>query len=337
MAEQQLVNRPWLITGPVLADMERRARMGIRPTKTAMAAAIEARRVKTVGSVAVIPIIGPIFHRSSYYMDYFGGASIQGLRACFRQALADPEISAIVFDVDSPGGEVDGTPEFAAEVFAARGQKPIFSVVNTLQCSAGHYIGVQADEVIMSPSATVGSIGVWVLHQNWKGFFELMGVENTFIIAGDNKVDGNPYEPLSDEAKADLQTFVSDIHRDFLSAVGRARGGLTGKAIKDAYGQGKVYSARDAVKLGIVDRIGTFDDVVARLAGVKRPSNRRADADWRTELFADLPVVQELEASAAVDVLAIDVVSPEAELARLAAADRDYLDATLALRRHSPV
>ena len=98
----------------------------------------------------------------------------------------------IVFDGDSAWGEVDGTPELASEIFAARSQKPIIAVVNTLAASAASWLAAQADEIVISPSAQAGSIGVWVLHQDLSGLFEKMGVKNTLLCAGDHKVDANP-------------------------------------------------------------------------------------------------------------------------------------------------
>ena len=95
------------------------------------------------------------------------------------EALSSRQIRMSVFDGDSAWGEVDGTPELASEIFAARGQKPIIAVVNTLAASAAHWLAAQADEIVISPSAQAGSIGVWVLHQDLSGQLEKMGVNRT--------------------------------------------------------------------------------------------------------------------------------------------------------------
>ena len=274
--DRMIYNRPMLIAEADLLWMASRLRGDTPGAPPAREAAASAART-VAGSVGVIPIIGPVSHRSSFFSEFFGGATVQGLRAALREALSDESITTIVLDVDSPGGEVDGTPELAAEIFAARGQKPIIAVVNTLAASAAYWLAAQADEVIISPSAQAGSIGVWVLHTDLSGMFEEAGIKHTFIFAGAHKVDANPFEPLSDVAAADLKAQVDEIMRDFLAAVSRGRGkSVRDLRAEDGGGDGRLFSARQAVRLGLADRMGTFDQVVERLAGGRR-GRRRAE------------------------------------------------------------
>jgi hypothetical protein len=133
-------------------------------------------------------------------------------RDAFREALNSPEIQAIVLDVDSPGGYVDLVPETAQEIYDARGEKPIVAVANTTACSAAYWIASQADEVVVTPSGSVGSIGVYMLHEDWSKFNEDFGIDPTYIFAGRYKVDGNPDEPLSDTAREEWQQEVDDLY-----------------------------------------------------------------------------------------------------------------------------
>ena len=102
-----------------------------------------------VDSVGVIPVHGPITNRPGPFGFLFGGTNILALRRALDEALSSRQISTIVFDYDTSGGEVDGTPELASEIFAARGKKPIIAVVNTLAASAGYWLAAQADEVVI--------------------------------------------------------------------------------------------------------------------------------------------------------------------------------------------
>ncbi len=230
-----------------------------------------------VGDVAVINVFGPITYRDTYFSMYFGGASVERLQAQFRTALNDPAIKAIVFRIDSPGGTVDGVSTFAAEVFKARGQKPILAISDTLCASAALWIGAQADQLFVEPTSQTGSIGVLMAHQDVSKMLDELGVKITLIFAGLHKVDGNPFEPLPDEVKERFQAEVDDVRAEFLSAVGRARG-VSAADVRKSYGEGLCYSAKDAVKLGLADKIATFDGVLA-LAPKASSKARRAEAE----------------------------------------------------------
>lgn len=232
-------------------------------------AAQTVRGVQQRGAVAVIPMVGPIFNRSSGFGDFFGFRSLQWLRAAMAQAQEAPEIETIVIEWDSPGGEVDGTPEFAAELFAMRGNKQIISVSNTMMSSAAYWIGAQADEVVVSPSSLNASVGVWILHQDLSKLFEDAGITNTLLHAGDRKVDANPFEPLSDEALESLENVLRTIHGQFIAATAKARG-LTSPKARKQFGDGRTMMAEEAVEVGVADRVETLEQVLARLTGRQR-------------------------------------------------------------------
>src|SRR5580704_14701078 len=128
-------------------------------------AASERRGRNSGGKVAVIPIIGVISHRASMIAEISGpgaGTSIQRIKGQFREALQADDCKAIVFDVDSPGGSVDGVMELASEIYAGRKQKPITAVCNSMACSAAYWLASAASEVVITPSGQAGSIGVYM-------------------------------------------------------------------------------------------------------------------------------------------------------------------------------
>lgn len=215
------------------------------------------------GAIAVIPIVGVICHRSMADMWGFSwGTSTQSLSMALRRAVDDPGVSSIVLDVDSPGGDVEGVDELASEIYAARKQKPITAVSNCLCASAAYYLASQATEIVVSPSSLTGSIGVYVMHADLSAALDNEGVKMTMIKYGDNKGEGNPYEALSDPAREHLQDLVTTYGRGFEKAVARGRG-LRQDQVHDKFGQGRVFDAKTAVRLGMADRVGTLADVFA--------------------------------------------------------------------------
>jgi capsid assembly protease len=140
------------------------------------------------GSVAVLPIYGIISHRESLLGWLFGGTSTQAVSASLRQLLSDPNVSTIVFDVDSPGGSVEGIQELSDEIFAARGKKCMVTVANAMMASAAYWIGSATHEIVVTPSGQVRSIGVYTAHEDISKALEKEGVKITLIRAGNTKL-----------------------------------------------------------------------------------------------------------------------------------------------------
>lgn len=232
--------------------------------------------------VAVIPIMGPIMPRAGAMAQMSGARSLAEIKQDFRQALNDPDISAIVFDVDSPGGVADGVQEFASEIKAARGKKPITAVANYMAASAAYWIATAADELVVSPSAEVGSVGVYAAHQDRSAEMEMKGIKTTYVHAGDYKVELAPDAPLSEEAQAYLQEQVDNIYEEFVGTVAKNRG-TTRKDVLANFGQGRMKQAAQAVESGMADRIATLDEVVAGLTSPKQKRSAQLTAEQHGE------------------------------------------------------
>ncbi len=270
----------WLIdprgAEKILAMLELRARNGSRtvPYRSGPIAADRRRsRTGSPAAIAVIRLHGPIVPRMSAVEDVSSpAASLETFQKLFAQAAANPDVKAIVIDIDSPGGSVSLVPETAAMIRAAHDpERPIVAVANTLAASAAYWIASAADELVASPSAEVGSIGVYMMHEDVSQALEKFGVHVTFIAEGPRKVEGNPFEPLSGEAKAALQANVRQFYDLFTKDVARHRGVPVARVRADPeksdrhFGGGRVYPARRAVELGMADRVATLDETVARL------------------------------------------------------------------------
>ncbi len=230
-------------------------------------------------AIAVIPVIGAIVPRGGMLLESSGAVSVQRITSQFRAALTDPDIAGILFDIDSPGGQVSGIAELSREIFEARGQKPIRAIANGLAASAAYWLASAADELVVTPSGEVGSIGVFAIHQNIAEALKSDGVEVTLISAGQYKTEGNPFEPLSEEALAAAQNRVDEFYAMFTEAVARNRGVNLDTAV-NGFGQGRVVGATMAVSQGMADRVGTIDEVVQDLS-TSGADTRADDTDFR--------------------------------------------------------
>lgn len=228
-------------------------------------------------TVAVVPVLGPISKRDSFMSMFVGGTSTTRLSAMIRQLAADESVGTILLNVDSPGGTVSGLPELAADIRKARETKPVVAIANDLCASAAYWIASQADEIVATPESLTGSIGIFTAHADCSKAMEEAGVKTTYIYAGRYKVEGNPDEPLSDEAKAHIQSIIDSAYALFVNDVAAGRG-VKAAEVRADYGEGRVLTARSAKAAGMVDRIASYNETIARLAG-SRPIGARAEDD----------------------------------------------------------
>lgn len=227
--------------------------------------------------VAIVPVYGSISHRSSIWEAFFGGTSCQRIEANLQSLMANPQISRIVLDVDSPGGTVDGVLELADYIRECREQKSITAVANSMAASAAYWLATQASELCVAPSGEVGSVGVFMMHADQSELMKQFGIKVTFIKAGDYKTEGNPFEPLSDEAQAYMQTQVDHYYDLFLKAVAQGRGVTRSKVIS-TFGQGRMVTAKEAVERGMADRIMTLGTAIGKRATLMATSTEQRPA-----------------------------------------------------------
>lgn len=288
-----VLEHPWAITRPMLqtiASIVSRRAAGIHSTKDEIDAALVNRKALPQpegGGVAIIPVYGVLVPRANMMSDMSGGTSFDRLTALLRQALGTSSITTIVLDVDSPGGNVAGATEFAREVLKARAKKPVIAIANYLMASAAYWIASCATEIVASPSASVGSIGVLTIHEDLSKAMEMDGVKQTFISAGKYKTEGNDTEPLGKDAADFMQHRVDEAYGQFVGDISRGRG-VPVADVRGGYGQGRTLSAQEALGLGMIDKIATFDDTVARLMAGDTPASSAAH-----DLDAPLDTAQE--------------------------------------------
>ena len=221
-------------------------------------------------SVAVLPVYGPLAQRGALC-----GTSVQGVMDDLRKAMADPNVAAVVLDVDSPGGNTYGIDEASSQMFAMRGSKPMIAVANSVMASAAYWLASAADEIVVTPGGDIGSIGVYAVHTDQSGANARQGVIPTIVSAGKYKAEHSPFGPLTEESKGSLQKMVDEKYAMFVNAVARNRR-TSSDAVAGGYGEGRMVGAKEAVAAGLADRVGTLDETLARLGVGPAQANRAA-------------------------------------------------------------
>lgn len=233
--------------------------------------------------VAIIPIIGTISKRMNMLSEFSGGTSSELIRKDLEAALRDRSVSAIMLDIESPGGSVDGTAALSDFIFQSRGQKPIIAFANGMMASAAYWIGSAADMIIATEDAMVGSIGVAMTHVENSEAAKKAGVVRTEIFAGKYKRIATGSQPLSEDGKAYLQGMVDHFYGMFIDSVARNRGVSVEAALKMA--DGKEFIGKQALEVGLVDLIGTRETALGK---AKERGSNNVDIKILQEKHADL-------------------------------------------------
>jgi signal peptide peptidase SppA len=231
--------------------------------------------------VAVIDVNGVIAKRMSYFAEVCrGGTSTETLLNDFQASLDSPNVSSIIFHIDSPGGEAFGINELAQAIFDARGKKPIKAYVSGLGCSGAYWIASACDEIICDKSAFLGSIGVVTSWTDDSGFYKSMGIRREVITS-----TNAPFKRLNldiDEHRAELMRELDSLESVFHKAVARNRK-VSIEQVKQDFNQGGVLSGLDAVKAKMADRTGSLEDVVKKLS-----RNGKSNASFGAEKTGDI-------------------------------------------------
>ena len=228
---------------------------------------------RTSGAVAILPVYGTILQRGNMFTEASGAVSTTILGQQINDLLAREDVGSIILEFDSPGGTVYGVPELGEQIYQSRGKKPITAYVNPYAASAGYWLAAACDEVVITPSGKAGSIGVFARHIDYSMQNEMLGESVTYIQYGKNKTEANPDEPLSEEGARELQRHVDEYGRQFDSAVAKYRG-VTAAKVRSDFGQGRVFGAKEAVSVGMADRVATLGDTISRLAKGHTPKSR---------------------------------------------------------------
>jgi capsid assembly protease len=211
--------------------------------------------------IAVIPIHGSLVKRSLGMEAASGLTSYGEIAAMLDAALADPQVSGILLDIDSPGGEASGSFELARRVREVAAQKAVWAVANDAAYSAAYAIAASAQRLFVTETGGVGSIGVIALHVDQSVKDAKEGYHFTAITAGAHKNDYSPHEPLSDAAKTELQGEVDRLYSIFTEHVAAMRG-LDLAAVRAT--EAGLYFGTNAVAQGLADGVQTLEATLSQ-------------------------------------------------------------------------
>lgn len=217
------------------------------------------RNVTIRDGVAVIPISGPIFRKANLFTEISGATSIEVLAKDIQQARDDRSVRSIVLEINSPGGEADGTSELAQLIYEMRGEKPLVAYVSHLGASAAYWLASAADEIVANDAASLGSIGVVAsvcIHKD-KNHLEFVSSQSP------NKRPN----PETESGRSQIQEWLDSLGEVFINTVARNRD-MTPEQVIDQGGRGGLKVGQKAVDAGLADRLGTLESVIAQLASV---------------------------------------------------------------------
>lgn len=265
-------SRPWLMLPDALDGLMAIAdRQGDPEVLEArLGRQLENTRAVTVrNGVAIIPVVGPIMRYANLFTRISGATSTQELATDFQTALDDPKVKAIVFNVDSPGGEANGINELSDMIHAARGKKPIKAYGGGSVASGAYWVASAADELVVDDTALMGSIGVVVevlTRDAREG-------EKRWTITSRNAPNKRP-DISTEEGRAEISKSIDALGDVFVAKVARNLG-VDAEKVPAMGDHGGLLVGAAAVKAGLAHRLGSLETLIAELAGPASNTTRK--------------------------------------------------------------
>ena len=231
------------------------------PPDTQLSAAVQI----TANGIAQIPILGTLVRRSSYLGAASGLTSYHDIETMAESAFADPQVKAVLLEIDSSGGEAGGVFDLAQRLrtLAQSSGKPLWAIADEAALSAAYALACAADRLWLTRTAEVGSIGVVAVHVDESAADAKAGMAYTFLYAGAHKVDGHPHAPLPATVAADIQADIEHLHDQFVDLIAGFRR-LTPDVVRAT--EARVYRGEAAITTGLADQIGTPREALAALS-----------------------------------------------------------------------
>lgn len=215
--------------------------------------------------VGILSIHGPLTNSDSRWNKFFGITSYGAIREAMMYAANSPEVESILLDVNSGGGAVNGVDDAAKLIsMVDKNVKPVVAYTDGAMCSAAYWLGCSAREVYASNVAITGSIGVISTHRERSKQLKEDGIGVTVMRSGKFKALANGVEPLTSDAKAQIQGQLDAVYSIFLGHVASARG-KSADAADATMAQGREFIGQQAIGAGLVDGIESFDSVMTKM------------------------------------------------------------------------
>lgn len=210
--------------------------------------------------IAIIYAQGPILFTKGNE-DIIGKESIN---KAFQEALDNVNIKAVVLRIDSPGGDALTSEIILNASRILKGQKPLIVSMGNVAASGGYYIACLADRIFADPMTITGSIGVLAAFPNIRGMTNKIGINAEQVSTHENAMGYSVFEPLSDGFKKSTRASIEKIYHTFKSRVSEGRS-LTMDVVEEI-AQGRVWSGKDALEIGLIDALGGLEDAIASAA-----------------------------------------------------------------------
>jgi capsid assembly protease len=273
----EALENPWAITQPGLATILAvltRTNVPVEALERDRGAPLSNDRNAEVtirDGVAIVSAAGPMVRRGDFFSRVSGATSYDRVAKDLGLALEDPSVRAILLNLDSPGGAVTGVSDLAAMISAGKQLKPIVVHSDGEIASAAYWLASAATEIVASPTVVVGSIGVRMAMRKEKASANDRMVTFEFVSSQ------SPYksvDPETDAGRAQVMRTVDALAQVFIETVAANRNVSVEKVLSD-FGQGDVLVGQAALDAGMIDRLGTFEDTLARLASRRTTSATR--------------------------------------------------------------
>jgi signal peptide peptidase SppA len=225
--------------------------------------------------VAIVNIQGSMVSGSAGFMRLFGVVGYDDIQDAMMQAVADKSVKSILLNIDSGGGAVAGVNDASKLVAEVNKVKPVVTYTGGVMASAALWLGCAASKMFAGETAITGSLGVLMVHASRARQLENDGVKVTVIRAGKDKALMNPYEDLTDRALEEAQSKADALYDVFLSHVADSRG-MNLAAADAAFGQGREFVGKQAVKAGLIDEIGSLTDAFMYAKSLQSSANKTA-------------------------------------------------------------
>jgi protease-4 len=222
--------------------------------------------------IVVLRLMGMIYEDDQSFSIFSSRYTPTYLRKRLYKAATDDTVKGILLRINSPGGTVPMSQELYSAVKAFRGQgKPVYVSMGDITASGGYYVASAADKIYADPGTLTGSIGVIMHLLSLEGIEKKIGVSPAVIKSGEFKDIGSSDRPMTAAEKALLQSIIMDSYDQFVSAIAAGRSMKKEAVLKLA--DGRIYSGRQAVKVGLIDELGGYEESLAALQKTLKEKN----------------------------------------------------------------
>lgn len=233
-----------------------------------------ARFYQVVNGIAVLPVSGTLVHKLGGMRPFSGMTGYDGITARLQQAISDPEVTGVLLDIDSPGGQAAGAFDCADMIYRLGQQKPIWALMNDVACSGAMLLASACSRRLVTQTARIGSVGVVMAHASYAGQLEQEGVEITLLYSGKHKTDLNPCQALPDDVRTDYQQKMDATRQMFADRVAQYTG-LSAEAVMAT--EAAIYDGQAGIEVGLADEMVNAADAISVMAAALKNNSKGGD------------------------------------------------------------